>query len=193
MVKKSKSVGSVVSAVSSAGSSRALVGGRGVGVEWTSRMAFDLALLLESVVDEGRRRLMLEGWCEDYGVVDLGVLLGDVLFCGEVERYRGEVRAGGLSFRMKARVQAEMYLDVVHRLVFDEGVSSAVRADLVKWVSKVAGFDGVVDGGGGGGAQVVINLGGVSGSVSSVSSEVSGGGRGGRGGVVDVVDVGGGL
>jgi len=142
--------------------------------------------------------LMLEGWCEDYGVVDLGVLLGDVLFCGEVERYRGEVRAGGLSFRMKARVQAEMYLDVVHRLVFDEGVSSAVRADLVKWVSKVAGFDGVVDGVGGGGAQVVINLGGVSGSassaasVSSVSSVVSCGGRGGRGGVVVVGAVGGG-
>lgn len=131
------------------------------GVKWTSRMAFDLALLLEGVGSDVERRDLLLGWCEEYGVggvEGLGGLMGDVVFCEEVERYRGEVRDGGLSFRVKARVQAEGYLGVVHRMVNDEGVSAAVRADLIKWLARVGFGDVDASVSVGSGSQVVIDL-----------------------------------
>jgi hypothetical protein len=74
------------------------------------------------------------------------------------------MRQEGMSFRMKARLQAEQLLqtswDLIHNT--DGMVPAAVKADLTKFIIRVAGLDAGADKGSSGqnnALQININLG----------------------------------
>ena len=68
-------------------------------------------------------------------------LLESPAFVALLERVTKEVREQGLSFRMKARAIAEDLLPHAYEMATDASCSAAVRADLIKWASKVGDLD----------------------------------------------------
>jgi hypothetical protein len=127
--------------------------------KWTDRLTFDVALMLEGsgeTLDEVKDR---------HGI-DANALLmfnKDPVFLKQVEKYRDEIREKGLTFRLKARAQAEELLTTSYMLIHDPGVSPAVKADLIKSTVKWAGLEpkNTEDNAaaGTGGVRITINLG----------------------------------
>jgi hypothetical protein len=128
---------------------------------WSDRLAFDIALLLEGsgeTVNEVTAR-------NNISVTDLLVFKQDASFLKKVEAYRGEIRDKGVTFRLKARAQAEELLTTSWLLIHDPSVSPAVKADLIKSTVKWGGLEPKNDvdaSAGGGGVRITINLGGQS-------------------------------
>lgn len=127
--------------------------------KWSDRLAFDVALLLENS-GETMAEVMSR---HNLDANDLLVFNADPVFLKKVESYRGEIRDKGITFKLKARTQAEELLTTSWLLIHDPGVSAAVKADLIKSTVKWAGLepkgDVAVDGGAGGGVRITINLG----------------------------------
>lgn len=130
-----------------------------VHTRWNDRFAFDLALLLEGSgekLDELLER-------HEFDASDLLVFNKDATFLKKVEGYRDEIHTKGLTFRVKARAQAEELLRTSWLLIHDPVVSPAVKADLIKSTVKWAGLDtgpAAGDGTAAGGVTITINLGG---------------------------------
>ena len=126
--------------------------------KWSDRLAFDIALTLEGS-GETLQEVM------DRHKIDANAILtfnGDPVFLKKVEHYRGEVREKGLTFKLKARAQAEELLTTSWMLIHDPAVSPAVKADLIKSTVKWAGLEPVNNAqgeGAGGGVRITINLG----------------------------------
>jgi hypothetical protein len=79
-----------------------------------------------------------------------------------VEHFRTEVREKGITFKLKARAQAEELLTTSWLLIHDPVVSPAVKADLIKSTVKWAGLepkDSPETANAGGGVKITINLG----------------------------------
>ncbi len=128
-------------------------------VSWTARMAFDLALLLEGSGLGSVKELLHE---HGIGKGDLELYSRDPVFQGSVLDYREQIREGGLSFKFKARLQAEELLRTSWELIHSPSVSAVVKADLIKSTVKWAGLE--VRGAeslvvGGSVPHIVINLG----------------------------------
>ena len=130
-----------------------------VHTKWTERFAFDLALLMEGSgekVDELLER-------HEYDANDLLTFKGDAVFLQKLSAYREEVRTKGLTFRVKARAQAEELLKTSWILIHDPIVSPAVKADLIKSTVRWAGLETPPkeEGqGSAGGVTITINMGG---------------------------------
>lgn len=127
--------------------------------KWSDRLAFDIALLLEGSgenLDE----------VKDRHNIDASQLLEfqqDKVFLKKVEGYREDIREKGLTFKLKARAQAEELLTTSWTLIHSPDVSAAVKADLIKATVKWGGLEPkneVTNEGGGGGVRITINLGG---------------------------------
>jgi len=128
--------------------------------KWTDRLAFDIALCLEGsgeTLDEIKDR-------HEIDANDLLTYNRDPVFLKRVETYRDEVREKGMTFRLKARAQAEELLTTSYLLIHDPSVSPAVRADLIKSTVKWAGLEPKNtdndNAAGAGGVKIMINLGG---------------------------------
>lgn len=126
--------------------------------KWNDRLAFDVALTLEGSGETlqeimGRHNITAN---------EILVFNADPIFLKKVEHYRNEVRDKGLTFKLKARAQAEELLTTSWLLIHDPAVSPAVKADLIKSTVKWAGLepknDAMVDAGSGG-VKITINLG----------------------------------
>jgi len=126
--------------------------------KWNDRLAFDVALTLEGSGETlqeivGRHRITTS---------DVLAFNADPIFLRKVEHYRTEVREKGLTFKLKARAQAEELLTTSWLLIHDAAVSPAVKADLIKSTVKWAGLE-PKDAGpqdqGTGGVKITINLG----------------------------------
>ena len=86
-------------------------------------------------------------------------MLGSVAFIATVKKYKEEITAGGISFKLKAKIQAEDLLTHSYLLATDPEVPFAVRADLIKWTARVAGLEPKEkDGGGGAAAGFTLNI-----------------------------------
>lgn len=126
---------------------------------WSDRLALDIALRLEGSGEE------IGEICLRYNI-DTATLLEfnkDPLFLNKVGHLRNEVRDKGITFRLKARTQAEELLKTSWLLIHSPDVSAAVKADLIKSTVKWAGLepkDITPDDGTGGGVRITINLGG---------------------------------
>lgn len=127
--------------------------------KWTDRLAFDVALCLEGSgesLDEIKDRHRIDA-------DDLLVFNKDPVFLKRVETYRDEVKEKGLTFRLKARAQAEELLTTSYMLIHDPAVSPAVKADLIKSTVKWAGLEPKNtendNNPGTGGVKIMINLG----------------------------------
>lgn len=106
--------------------------------KWTDRFALDLAMTLEGSGDKLPVLLSDHG----FSTADLQEFAKDPLFEQRVQVYRTQLRERGLTFKLKAQVQSELLLDTSWDLIHNADVSPAVKADLIKWTSKVAGFEG---------------------------------------------------
>jgi hypothetical protein len=98
---------------------------------------------------------------------DYDRLRQDPLFVGAVTKYRDALaKDGGLSFKLKAQLQAEALLRKSWDMIHDPDpdiVPANVRADLIKFTIRAAGLDGSKDQANGAGVgnalQININLG----------------------------------
>lgn len=126
--------------------------------KWNDRLAFDVALTLEGS-GESLQEIM-----ERHSITanDILVFKADPIFLKKVEHYRNEVRDKGLTFKLKARAQAEELLTTSWLLIHDPAVSPAVKADLIKSTVKWAGLepkDAGAQENNSGGVKITINLG----------------------------------
>lgn len=70
------------------------------------------------------------------------------------------LKQDGMSFKIKAKLQAEEYLKTSFTMVQDKNTSDAVRADLIKATVRWGGLDAkAAEAGSGSNFQIQINLG----------------------------------
>jgi len=127
--------------------------------KWSDRLAFDIALTLEGS-GETLQEVMTR---HNITANEILIFNGDPVFLKKVEHYREEVREKGITFRLKARAQAEELLTTSWMLIHDPAVSPAVKADLIKSTVKWGGLEPKtteVDNNANGGVRITINLGG---------------------------------
>lgn len=124
---------------------------------WNDRLAFDVALLLEGSGETLHDVLERHHLDAD----DLLVYRADPVFLRRVGDYRNEVRDKGMTFKLKARAQAEELLTTSWLLIHDPAVSPTVKADLIKSTVKWAGLEPkeATPMESAGGVRITINLG----------------------------------
>ena len=126
--------------------------------KWNDRLAFDVALTLENS-GETLQEVMAR---HSITANDILVFNADPVFLKKVEGYRTAIREKGLTFKLKARAQAEELLTTSWPLTHDPAVSPAVKADLIKSTVKWAGLEpknDVTAESSSGGVKITINLG----------------------------------
>lgn len=104
--------------------------------------------------------------CEAYGLTqqDWDRLKADPLFVAEVAALRETLKKDGMSFKLKAQLQAEELLKTSWGLIHShhDDVPPSVKADLIKFTIRAAGLDGSKDQAASGpqnALQININLG----------------------------------
>lgn len=125
---------------------------------WSDRLAFDVALSLEGSGEALNDLLARHHVSAD----DILRFKADPVFLRRVRHYRDEIRDKGLTFRLKARAQAEELLATSYLLIHDPAVSPAVKADLIKSTVKWADLEPKNNSnmeGAAGGVRITINLG----------------------------------
>ena len=126
---------------------------------WSDRLAMDIALVLEGSGGTLEEVLVTHLITVD----DLGRYNSDPLFLNKIGVLRSEVQTKGLTFRLKARAQAEELLVTSWMLIHSPDVSAAVKADLIKSTVKWGGLEPQKDASGsigeGGGVSIRMNLG----------------------------------
>jgi hypothetical protein len=128
--------------------------------KWSDRLALDIALRLEGSGED------LAEICLRHNIVPATLLVynKDPVFLAKVGHLRNEVRDKGITFKLKARTQAEELLKTSWLLIHSPETSAAVKADLIKSTVKWAGLepkgDAIAEDGNGGGIRIMINLGG---------------------------------
>jgi hypothetical protein len=100
---------------------------------WPPQFTFDLALGLED----------LDVLLDRYALTPLEyeVMQMSSGFRRELSDHMREIKENGVSFKHKARVQAEAYLEEVHVIVTDSDVSASTRLDAIKSVVRWAGLE----------------------------------------------------
>lgn len=102
--------------------------------------------------------------CAAYGITkdEFIALTNDPVFVKAYDNARDELRKDGMSFRIKAKLQAEELLKKSWTMIHSDGVPSNIKADLIKSTVRWAGYEPKGDSGiaGVGNAfQININLG----------------------------------
>ena len=87
----------------------------------------------------------------------------DSMFLKKVMHLREEIKEKGMTFRLKAKAQAEELLTTSWTIIHSPEVSAAVKAKLIADTVRWGGLEPpkdvlVADGGGGGGVTIQINL-----------------------------------
>lgn len=97
------------------------------------RLAVELALHVDDAAEIFER----------YGYTDdqAAALVESPAFVALMQQAQKEVVDSGLGFKTKARLIAGELLPYAHDIATDPLQSAAVRADLIKWSAKVAGYD----------------------------------------------------
>lgn len=106
-------------------------------LKWDDRFALDFAMTLEGSGDKPEALLARYRFTAD----DLQAFSQEPLFMKKVEQYQAQLKKEGVSFHLKAKAQAELLLDTSWRIIHDDETSPAVKADLVKWTAKMAGYE----------------------------------------------------
>ena len=87
--------------------------------------------------------------CETFDVTEdhFNALVANQEFNATVALYKKELGSNGASFRAKAKLQAEMLLDTSWKLIHNASTPPAVKADLIKYTTKVADLEPKKDSG----------------------------------------------
>lgn len=110
-------------------------------ITFDPRIAYELALGVNSA----------EKVFEKYGMDanEAAALAATPAFAATVKKYQEEVLSSGVSFKLKAKIQAEDLLTHSYLIATDPEAPMAVRADLIKWTARVAGLEPKEEKGGG--------------------------------------------
>lgn len=96
-----------------------------------------------------------------YSQEEWSALRYDPVFLADLAAAVQVVKKEGMSFKLKAQLQAEELLKSSWRLIHDEQAPASVKADLIKATMRWAGYDAKeqVASGGGNALNIQINLG----------------------------------
>jgi len=125
--------------------------------KWSDKFAFDLALHMEGSGEPVEDILSAYG----YTIDDLAAWQLDTTFTKRIDEWREEISTNGLTFKAKARAQADELLATSWGLIHDHSTPATVKADLIKSTVKWAGLEAPVKEEGGdlsGGVTIHINL-----------------------------------
>lgn len=97
---------------------------------------------------------------EKYGMAEeqAAALAANAAFVATVAKYQEEVLASGVSFKLKAKIQAEDLLTHSYLIATDPEAPMSVRADLIKWTARVAGLEPKEDKGSGSAGGFTLNI-----------------------------------
>lgn len=95
---------------------------------WPPQLPFDIALGIKS----------LEEILEQHGLeyAEWLVIQKHPVFKSELAAAHSEITESGMSFRRKAALQAELYLEELDRLMMDPEVAPSTRVDIFKTLVK---------------------------------------------------------
>lgn len=81
--------------------------------------------------------------CEAYGIseAEWDLIRFDPTFLDDLQRAVDMLKEEGMSFKVRARLQASELLKTSWRMIHDPLAPHAVRADLIKFTVKAAGLD----------------------------------------------------
>lgn len=99
--------------------------------------------------------------CEEYGIDEdeWNLIRHEPLFLADLKRAIELVAQEGMSFKLKAKLQAEELLKTSWRTIHDAATPPNVRADLIKATMRWAEYDTpTVVGGGANGSGFAINI-----------------------------------
>ncbi len=141
--------------------------------KWSDRLAMDVALMLEGsgeTLEEVLER-------HETDMAQMVKYNQDTIFLQKIRALREEVHEKGLTFRVKARAQAEELLTTSWTLIHSPDVSASVKADLIKSTVKWAGLEpkeaSNVEGVATGGVSITINLDPTSRPKAAISARVT--------------------
>lgn len=100
--------------------------------------------------------------CQAYNITkdEFAAIAKHPVFIKSYQEAVEALKTDGVSFKMKARMQAEDYLATAYAMVKNANTSDAVRADLIKATTRWAGYDAKENAAAGGtGFNIQINLG----------------------------------
>jgi hypothetical protein len=101
--------------------------------------------------------------CAHYGISkeQFAAIINHPVFIKSYQEAVEQLKVDGMSFKMKARMQAESFLTTSFAMVTNPATSDAVRADLIKNTVRWAGYDAKAAevGAGGNSFNIQINLG----------------------------------
>lgn len=122
--------------------------------QWDPRLPYELALEMGEPLDVFKKY--------DYSTDEATALLKRPAFAAQLRKYRDDIVAGGVSFKLKAKLQAEELLAHSYEIATDPEAPPTVRADLIKWTAAVADLGPTKDKGdggvGAGGGGFVLNI-----------------------------------
>lgn len=100
--------------------------------------------------------------CGHYGITreQFTAIIAHPVFVKAYQEAVESLKVDGMSFKVKARMQAEGFLATSFAMVTNPATSDAVRADLIKNTVRWAGYDAkAAEVGGGNAFNIQINLG----------------------------------
>lgn len=101
--------------------------------------------------------------CLAYGLAkeQFAAIISHPVFIKAYQEAVEALKIDGMTFKLKARMQAEDHLATAWAMIQDKGTSDSVRADLIKNTVRWAGYDAKAAevGGGGTAFNIQINLG----------------------------------
>jgi len=104
-----------------------------------ARLGYPATLPLELAMRTSSTRAI----CEDYGITEeeWECIRHEPLFLDDLKRAVEMLKEEGMSFKVKAKLQAEEILKTSWRLIHDPTTPPNVRADLIKSTVRWAGYD----------------------------------------------------
>jgi len=122
----------------------------GAELSFDPRIAYEIAL----GVDQPGVVFEKYGFAEEQAAA----LATNSAFMATVAKYQEEVLASGVSFKLKAKIQAEDLLTHSYIIATDPEAPMSVRADLIKWTARVAGLEPKEEKGGSAGGGFTLNI-----------------------------------
>ncbi len=110
-----------------------------VAVDPANSAPYPRGLALDLVLEVGPLKEILESY--SLTPENFKTILANHAFRTEYEKLKEEMQTEGWSFRKKAASQAELYLNLVYRMVSSDQTPAAVRSELIRHTVKWAGLD----------------------------------------------------
>jgi hypothetical protein len=123
-----------------------------IDVAFSPMLPYELAMQVDSP----------QNICKAYGLThdQFAALIKHPVFIKAFQDAVEALKVEGMSFKVKARLQAEAYLDTAFRMAQNPGTSDAVRSRIIENTVRWAGLDKKAeDTSAGTGFNIILNLG----------------------------------